>query len=86
MRTCRCTWNGKDCNVSETFETILTELGVCFQFNGKNASSVEKSGSQHGLELILNVEQYEHMRGPQNDAGVKAGKFYLICLFLFFCQ
>lgn len=32
---------------------------------------VNKSGSRYGLELILNVEQYEHMRGPQNDAGAK---------------
>ena len=29
------------------------------------------SGSTSGLRLIVNVEQYEHMRGPQNDAGVK---------------
>ena len=29
------------------------------------------SGSSMGLSLILNVEQYEYMRGPQNDAGVK---------------
>ena len=29
------------------------------------------SGSSSGLSLILNVEQYEYMRGPQNDAGVK---------------
>ena len=28
-------------------------------------------GSTTGLGLILNVEQYEYMRGPQNDAGVK---------------
>ena len=29
------------------------------------------TGSTSGLSLILNVEQYEYMRGPQNDAGVK---------------
>ena len=28
-------------------------------------------GSRSGLSLVLNVEQYEHIRGPQNDAGVK---------------
>ena len=29
------------------------------------------TGSTNGLSLILNVEQYEYMRGPQSDAGVK---------------
>ena len=28
-------------------------------------------GSRSGLSLLLNIEQYEHMRGPQSDAGVK---------------
>ena len=34
-------------------------------------SSFSSPGSHSGLKLVLNVEQYEHMRGPQNDAGVK---------------
>ena len=29
------------------------------------------TGATNGLSLILNVEQYEYMRGPQTDAGVK---------------
>ena len=32
------------------------------------------AGPQNGLSLILNVEQYEYMRGPQIDAGVKVNK------------
>ena len=28
-------------------------------------------GSDFGLTMILNLEQYEYMRGPQYDAGVK---------------
>ena len=28
-------------------------------------------GSSSGLSLIINVEQYEYMTGPQTDAGVK---------------
>ena len=28
-------------------------------------------GAKRGLSLLLNVEQYEHMRGPETDAGVK---------------
>ena len=28
-------------------------------------------GRKAGLTLVLNVEQYEYMKGPQDDAGVK---------------
>ena len=31
-------------------------------------------GSKNGLSLILNVEQYEYMKGPQTDAGVKVSE------------
>ena len=31
------------------------------------------SGSSAGLSLVLNVEQYEYMKGPQDDAGIKVG-------------
>ena len=43
---------------------------------------MDTSGSKSGLSLVLNVEQYEYMRGPQNDAGIKvsakpsSGKFF----------
>ncbi len=29
------------------------------------------AGLAGGLKLVINVEQYEHMKGPQADAGVK---------------
>ena len=29
------------------------------------------SGSSNGLSVTINIEQYEYMRGPQNDAGIK---------------
>ncbi|KAK2165438.1 hypothetical protein LSH36_50g03009 [Paralvinella palmiformis] len=41
-------------------DVILTE-GVCW-----------KKGSRFGLGLTMNIEQYEYMRGPQSDAGIKA--------------
>ena len=34
-------------------------------------------GSNNALTLFLNVEQYEMMRGPQIDAGVKVNIFHL---------
>ena len=28
-------------------------------------------GSKHGLSLVLNIEEYEHMVGPHDDVGIK---------------
>ena len=30
-------------------------------------------GPSGGLKLLLNIEKYEHMRGPNMDSGVKVG-------------
>ena len=66
-----CTWLGKKCNVTRDFEMRATDMGICYTFNGDidNVKDVDETAS--ALSLILNVEQYEHMRGPQNDAGMK---------------
>ena len=29
------------------------------------------TGTKNALKLLLNIEQYEYMRGPQIDTGVK---------------
>ncbi|CAD5112317.1 DgyrCDS1543 [Dimorphilus gyrociliatus] len=39
--------------------------------NNNKLSLPQLPGSSSGLTLILNVEEYEYMKGPQNDAGVK---------------
>ena len=50
----------------------VTDYGVCYTFNSGNPPMrTEKTGSRFGLALTLNIEQYEYMRGPQSDAGVK---------------
>ena len=47
-------------------------MKLCLSDGSDNVlSSLFAQGSHSGLSLLLNVEQYEHMRGPQNDAGVK---------------
>ena len=28
-------------------------------------------GVKHGLQLVLNIEQYEYMKGPHNAVGLK---------------
>ena len=32
-------------------------------------------GRRSGLKLVINVEQYEYMKGPQDDSGVKVFNF-----------
>ncbi len=67
-----CTWNAKSCDVEQDFDTIFTGIGVCYTFNGgASPRYATEPGSNAGLSLVLNVEQYEYMRGPQNDAGIK---------------
>ncbi len=65
-----CTWNGRDCTISNDFKAIFTGIGVCYTYNREKRVATEP-GQNSGLSLVLNVEQYEYMRGPQNDAGIK---------------
>ncbi|CAD5112318.1 DgyrCDS1544 [Dimorphilus gyrociliatus] len=68
----KCSWEGVPCS-HLNFSSILTDYGYChtFNWNEDNILTTTKTGSSSGLTLILNVEEYEYMKGPQNDAGVK---------------
>ena len=51
---------------------MFTSIGVCYTFNGGlGPRHAREPGSSVGLSLVLNVEQYEYMRGPNSDAGIK---------------
>ncbi|CAD5123963.1 DgyrCDS12268 [Dimorphilus gyrociliatus] len=71
-----CEWAGRNCTSDQIIETI-TEYGICYTFNSirsKNQSellTVSESGTANALSIVLNIEQYEYMNGPDNDAGVK---------------
>ncbi len=68
----RCSWHGEKCNASY-FTTKTFDMGQCFSFNldERRHLFTTKTGSQFGLRLVLNIEQYEYVRGPSTDAGVK---------------
>ena len=56
---------------------VFTEIGVCYTFNGGEEGRVTtEPGVSTGLGLVLNVEQYEYMRGSQKAAGVKVNQQY----------
>ena len=48
-------------------------LCVCSVFIVASNSELYKShpGSEFGLSLIINIEQYEYLPGPASDAGIK---------------
>ncbi|ESN99980.1 hypothetical protein HELRODRAFT_83577, partial [Helobdella robusta] len=50
-----------------------TDFGVCYKFNGDahNRLNVVRSGARSGLSVMLNIEQYEYMIGPDHESGVK---------------
>ena len=68
---CRCTWMGEPCDLTTDWKVSFTDMGVCYTFNGDPDNVKYVDDTAYALSLILNVEQYEHMRGPQNDAGLK---------------
>ncbi|KAK2165626.1 hypothetical protein NP493_1354g00003 [Ridgeia piscesae] len=67
-----CRWKGMPCS-HEDFRLTLTDGGVCFTFNARFSrdSIINATGVNHGLQLVVNVEQYEHMKGPHNAVGLK---------------
>ncbi|XP_071108315.1 uncharacterized protein [Haliotis cracherodii] len=67
-----CEWQDKSCS-AENFTQVFTDHGVCYSFNAADDDPlmVTSAGSDYGLKLTLNVEQYEYMPGPHDAAGVK---------------
>ncbi|XP_046543042.1 uncharacterized protein LOC124253335 isoform X1 [Haliotis rubra] len=67
-----CEWQDKPCS-AKNFTQVFTDHGVCYSFNAADDDPlmVTSTGSDYGLKLTLNVEQYEYMPGPHDAAGVK---------------
>ncbi|XP_064610984.1 acid-sensing ion channel 4-B-like [Liolophura sinensis] len=66
----QCMWDGTPCSAAN-FTTILTDHGVCYTLEGDGSLNVNSAGAENGLQLTLNIEQYEYMPGPHGAAGVK---------------
>ena len=56
-----CFFAGKSCgNVTEVFEPVFTNLGICYTFNSGRVRPLFQSsgtGQRQGLQLLLNVNQ-----------------------------
>ena len=66
-----CSFAGETC-APEDFKPVLTRLGYCYMFNGRqtNSRTTLGTGVRHGLSLVLNIEQNEYIVN-NGDAGVK---------------
>ena len=42
--------------------------------NENDHFTTNKTGAGFGLTLTLNIEQYEYIRGPSTDAGIKVSR------------
>ena len=66
-----CRWKNKACGLDD-FVPVLTDHGLCYTFSPTSSEMVISSpGIKSGLQLMLNIEQYEYMNGPHDSAGVK---------------
>ncbi|KAL9964428.1 hypothetical protein ACROYT_G028070 [Oculina patagonica] len=71
-----CTWNGEHCSY-RNFTAVLTSMGLCHTFNsgkdGQPILKVQQAGTDSGLHLILDVQQYDY-----GATGFRAGLKILI--------
>ena len=70
-----CTWNGVEhCSYSD-FKKIITDLGVCYTFNNptnaEDARVVNIPGTDSGLTLTLDINQYDNTQGEFQGVGIK---------------
>ena len=65
--TISCEFAGQEC-APDDFKLMYTDFGGCFVFNWKpdKMLMVSDTGSNVGLKVTLNLEQYEYMPGNKS--------------------
>lgn len=70
-----CEFLGVPCNFQTDFTPVMTPIGRCFTFNGRNEEGRYKNvsgiGYRHGLELVLNTRQNEFIGTFTHEAGAR---------------
>ncbi|XP_074652905.1 acid-sensing ion channel 2-like [Tubulanus polymorphus] len=74
----QCYWLNRKINCSDYFDDVLTSYGRCYTFNSRkyvqrNGKPLEvtTSGSDQGLWVRINVQQYENAISSGASAGIK---------------
>ncbi len=55
-----CQWNGLACNMSESFTSIWTDLGLCYTFNGRS-SDLHATDTGESKTALHISEQESHL-------------------------
>ena len=70
-----CKFLGVPCDLQGDFTPVMTPVGQCYTFNGRNALEQHKTvsgiGYRHGLELVLNLQQDEFTGTFTREAGAR---------------
>lgn len=72
-----CTQNNQADSYDDRVDCVVRGCGVdlmriCFTPNSSQLSS-SLTGSEHGLQMILNIQQHDQMKLSEQEAGVKVG-------------
>ncbi|XP_064626255.1 uncharacterized protein LOC135486969 [Lineus longissimus] len=69
-----CWWGAEKCTIQD-FKPLISDYGMCYVFNTDPSEDLmrkaQSTGTSHGLNLLLNTEQYETMAGPNSARGVR---------------
>ena len=70
-----CEFLGVPCDLQRYFTSVMTPLGRCYTFNGRNVNEQYKTvpgiGYRHGLEPVLNLQQDEFAPTFTREAGTR---------------
>ena len=70
-----CEFLGVPCDLQKDFTPVMTPVGRCYTFNGRNAleqyKNVSGIGYRHGLQLVLNLQQDEFSGTFTREAGAR---------------
>ena len=66
-----CRFDGQECSINDFTESV-TAFGLCSTFNlNGSAWNVSSAGPSHGLELILDIIQYDYLYFTSHTAGIQ---------------
>ncbi|XP_033116228.1 acid-sensing ion channel 5-like [Anneissia japonica] len=74
-----CKFRGKTCD-AKNFTSVITDYGRCWTFNGASGSSLKQfqPGRNSGLQLMINVAQYEYTETFELGGNLEAGLKFLV--------
>ncbi|ESO83844.1 hypothetical protein LOTGIDRAFT_168888 [Lottia gigantea] len=68
-----CMWKGKKLDCQDVMERVITDVGVCYRFNGNISDPyiAGDTGPNHGLRVLLDIKQNNSFFSSTSQSGVK---------------